>query len=256
MINFYYWGVQCPYNHVNIKILKEIEKEYSLKINYIDITNRPDLAKEINLYSPTLTVFDNKLRWTGPISKDLIVKYIDGNIKKRKPYIVKSENVTVKGTLKFLIPNICEDIKGLCCPSSCNSSSGMKGRWISNIMNKYELEHLGILHYSNGQCVGGAEFIPSLEVPYNIPKGKEIAFLTCVYASDPKYDFKSYPLEILEEELKKLGYTKIYAIASEEVAFPNGPLEWFIMKGYKDLKRLYFEENDSAYQHLIEKELL
>ena len=48
---------------------------------------------------------------------------------------------------------------------------------------------------------------------------------------------------------------KLIAVASEEVVFPNGPLEWFIERGYEDLGEVFCEENDQARMHLVKKKL-
>ncbi len=200
-----------------------------------------------------MTIFDNQLRWSGPITHGLILKYLNGEKLSRKPYIVESENKKVLGELKLFKPDMHKDIVNLCCKRDCIDCSQEKSKWMEKIINKYDVDHLGVLHYVNGECVGGVEYVPSIEVPYKIPKSKKYAFLTCIYASDPVYDYKSHPLSGLEEDLKKQGYTKVYAIVSEEVSFPNGTLDWFINEGYNDLGLVYYEENDNANQHLIEK---
>jgi len=76
-----------------------------------------------------------------------------------------------------------------------------------------------------------------------------------VYLSDENADYKSFPLQKLEERLPHIGYTELIAIASEEVVFPNGPLKWFINRGYGDMGEVYYEKNDSARMHLIRKVL-
>jgi len=255
MIDFYYWGTQCPYNYSNMEILKKIEADFSVEINYFDLSDNHNIALEMNLYSPTMTIFDKQLRWSGPITYDLVERYLRGDKLKRTPYIVKSKNQRVDGELVLFTPNKSTDIEKLCCQKNCKESSKEKGIWLNDICNKYNTKHLGVLHYLDGDCVGGVEYVPSLEVPYDIPKSKDIAFLTCIFASNPIFDYKSYPLERLEFELKKEGYNKVYAIASKEVAFPNGPLDWFIDQGYSDLGLVYYEENDDAYQHLVEKSI-
>ena len=181
MIDFYYWGTQCPYNYSNIQVLKEIEEKYQVEVNYIDISGNYDIAAKLNLYSPTLTVLDKQIRWTGPITVDLIEKYLKGETPKRNPYIVKSENKRVDGELKLLVPKRAQDIKKLCCSKNCLNSYEEKGIWLNSIMNKYSTNCLGVLHYVDEECVGGVEYVPALEVPYDIPKSK--LFLICIYSS-------------------------------------------------------------------------
>ena len=89
VIDFYYWDMQCPYNKVNLEILKSIEKIEQIKINYYDISGNSELSKKLNLFSPTLTVFNNEIRWTRPISNKLIENFLIGKIPNREPYEVE-----------------------------------------------------------------------------------------------------------------------------------------------------------------------
>lgn len=130
-----------------------------------------------------------------------------------------------------------------------------KASWVKQIRDSFHLPHLGILHYSGDQCVGGAEFVPSLAVPYPVPKGDKMAFLTCSFLSDEVADYRTAPLRKLEEELPGLGFSELIAVVSEDVVFPNGTLKWFLDRGYRDLGEVYFEERDFARQHLVKKEL-
>lgn len=255
MIDFYYWGYQCPYNYSNKKILEEVRDEHGIDVNFYELSENHSIAEAMNLYSPTMTIFNNGLRWSGPITHQLIKKYLSGEVLTRTPYIVKSENNEIVGELKQLTQETIEDINNLCCSRNCSRSSLFKEEWLQVIMDKYDLKNMGILHYLDGELVGGVEYVPSLEVPYKIPKAEDIAYITCVYASHPVNDYKSYPLKELEKHLVENGFNKVYAVASEKVVFPNGPLKWFIDKGYVDLGILYYEENDGAYQHLVEKVL-
>lgn len=255
MIDFYYWGLQCPHNYSNIQVLKTIQDNYHIEVNYYDLASHHELAESLHIYSPTMTIFDNDLRWTGPITYKLVENYISGILPKRTPYLVESENIYTEGTYQVFTPHQHKSIENLCCFHNYPNSSEEKAKWLKEIMDKYELKHLGILHYLESKCVGGAEFIPSLEVPYGIPKSSEIAFITCVYSSDQKYDYKKYPLMILEKELVNMGYDGVYLIASERVAFPNGPMTWFTDQGYSDCGLLFYEKNDDANQHLMYKKL-
>lgn len=72
--------------------------------------------------------------------------------------------------------------------------------------------------YWGDQCVGGAEFVPSLAVPYPVPKGDKIAFLTCSFLSDEVADYRTAPLKKLEEELPEFGFSELIAVVSEDFA--------------------------------------
>ncbi|MFW6263414.1 MAG: hypothetical protein ACOC34_05225, partial [Thermotogota bacterium] len=171
----------------------------------------------------------------------------------RKLYRVDQSDNIVRGLLKPLDEKTVFDTYQPCARSFGESCCVSKSTWIKKIKERYDLRHLGYLHYVDGECVGGAEFVPSLAVPYNIPKKKDIAFLTCSYLSGENADYKSHPLEKLECHLSEMGYAQLLTIASEEVVFPNGPLRWFLKRGYTDLGVISFEQNEGANMHLLKK---
>ena len=254
-IDLYFWGSQCPHNDINKKILDAYSNDENYNINYHDISENFELAKQMHLFSPTLLVFNDTFRWNGPIKIDTIEAFQKGEIPYRKPYKVKQSDNIVRGILKPLDELSVFDTYQPCARSFGEGCCASKSTWMKTIREQYSLKHLGYLHYVDGECVGGAEFVPSLVVPYNIPKKEDIAFLTCSYLSGEKVDYKSYPLEKLEHELPRFGYTQLLTIASEDVVFPNGPLGWFVKREYIDLGDISFEKNEGANLHLLKKEL-
>lgn len=254
-IDFYYWNYQCPYNLEIINMLTALKDSSAYVITLNDISSDISTAQKFNMYSPTLLVFNKTLRWNGPISLDVIHSIAQGNTPERRPYKIPLSSNEFKGSLKLLTEDTVYETCTCCSPRCDRNICSGKASFIKSIKNKYSLPHLGILNFSDKACVGGAEFIPSLEVPYAIPKGEDIAFLTCSYTSDDVWDYRSEPLRLLEASLPDLGFSKLVAIASEEVLFPNGTLEWFIDRGYEDLGLVYCEERDSAFMHIVEKQL-
>jgi len=64
--------------------------------------------------------------------------------------------------------------------------------------------------------------------------------------------YKIYPLQALTEHLRGRGFKSLLAIASEDVAFPNGPLWWFLDQGFVDRGEVFYEPGDQARMHLVE----
>ncbi len=250
IIDFYFWGKQCPYNDSNKKVLEEFVDRYNVEVNYFHMDEK--ICKDLNFYSPTFTLLDKKYRWAGPIKMEILENYYKTGEISRRAYELDTPNIRVEGKLLPLNLDTYHYINHNC--SMCKKDKN-KGIWLEEIRVRNKLPHLGVLNIVEDRCVGGAEFLPSLEVPYDIPKGEDIAFLTCNYLSNGKYDYKSAPLEKLEDELKDIGYKSIVVIASEDVLFPNGRLNWFIEKGYEDKGFLYYEELNKAKQHLLIKYL-
>ena len=254
-IDFYYWGDQCPYNHKIRELLNSFSCDSRCEINLFDISNDYKIAKDLNIFSPNMIVIDDELRWHGPISTNNLESILNGIIPNIIPYTVEMSNDIIKGDIKDLTEETIIDTCMLCSSSNEDVYCNKKGNWIKTLRLKYNLPHIGKLHYLNNICIGGAEFVPSMVVPYPILKDEDLAFLTCSFTSSEDGDYKTYPLQKLEEELSKLGFKSIIAIASENTPFPNGPLDWFLNKGYVDLGLIHNEERHFAKMHLIKKEV-
>lgn len=253
-VDFYYWNFQCPYNEVIKELLKKFEEENSCVLEFYDVSKDNSLAKNLHMYSPTLLVFNKKLRWNGPISMKVLKLISEGIVPERAPFKVNIGSRNFCGNIKYYNDSTVKKACSCCTELKSWNFCG-KLNWTKEIMKKYNLPHLGLLNLEGEICKGGAEFVPSLEVPYDIPKNKKTAFLTCSYISTEDFDYRSDPLKRLEKELIKLGFNSIEAIASEEVMFPNGTLKWFLDRGYKDSGQVYYEKDCSAAMHLVEKNL-
>lgn len=254
-IDFYYWGDQCPHNCKMRELLDSFSNDSRCTINCYDISKEKNSAKNLNIFSPNMVVINDKIRLHGPISKNKIEDILNDIMPNPKPYVVEMSNEIIKGKIKDITEDTILDTCMLCASSEKKNYCKDKGKWIKNIVKSFNLPHLGKLHYLNDVCIGGAEFVPSLIVPYSIPKSEDAAFLTCSFGTSEEGDYRSYPLQLLEEELPSLGYKAIFTIASEDTPFPNGTLNWFLNRGYADLGFLVNEEMHFARMHLVKKQL-
>lgn len=254
-IDFYYWGDQCPHNSKMKRLLENLNETDNCKVNIFDISNDFDSALEKNIFSPTLSIFNDDIRLHGPLKKERIEGILNGDKPSPMQYKVDISTNIVKGELKNITEETVFDTCRTCALTSDRTICNDKAAWIKTIRTKFNLPHLGKLHYLGNECIGGAEFVPSVIVPYPIPRSDDAAFLTCVFLSDDTADNKSFPLQKLEEELPKLGYKSLMSIVAEESCFPNGPLEWFLIRNYIDLGELYYENMHIAKMHLVKKEL-
>ena len=255
-VDFYFWGDQCPYSSLLREQLGSLAETGDFAVNFFDISSDYQLAGDLNIYSPNLLIFNDEHRWNGPLTKEHIKTLKQGGIPDRDPYRVEIGDNIIIGSLRGLTEETALDTQKPCAPQHDRGCCAAKAGWIKYYRERYDLPYLGLLHYLEGECVGGAEFIPSAGVPYPITRDNSTAFLTCVYPSAEEADYKHFPLQKLEDKLPDLGYEKLIAVASEEVVFPNGPLEWFIERGYEDLGEVFYEENDQARMHLVKKKLL
>lgn len=244
-ITFYHWGYQCPIIHETIALLNRYKALMTIEI--IDFTDNEDICRENRIYFPFLTIFDDKQRWFRPLDSETIEKYLHGHVLMEKPYIQNWSRVLFEGTTQPLsVDNIARIHKG-CTLTGCQDSCNKK----ADFLKGFGQETFGVIHLDGDEVVGGAEYLPSLNVPYNIPKDKETAFLTCLYHSSPDYDYKAVPLSALETTLSK-SFNAIIAITDAVGSFPNGDLKWFIDNGYADLG-VISQEDGYCMLHLVKK---
>lgn len=246
-IDFFYWNYQCPINNENIMLLNEVKTDF--KINYYDISMNPQIAIDNNIYFPFLTVFNDAIRWRGPLKKDIIEKIKKGEEVVETPYIIKLGEQKFYGEIVELSDSNINLLSNGCTMNNCLISSLKKKEFLRSVCDDF----YGYLHLNDRKVVGGVEYAPSLQVSYNVPKDEETAFLTCIYHSSIEYDYKSYPLKKLEQRLSK-KYKNIIAISGEEGTFPNGNLQWFLNQGYIDNGVISIEENYCKL-HLMSKSL-
>ena len=168
-----------------------------------------------------------------------------GNIPKEKPFIPKLGTKIISETIKpirkdnYIFASKCTSRKNCL---GCGSKIEMY-----NSMNE---EIYGFINVLGNELLGGAEFVPSKYVPYDIPKDEDIAFITCVYLSNKEYDYKSAPLKALENYLG-INYKKVLVISDEFGVFPNGNLDFFLKNSYVD-EGIIFEDSYCKL-HLMSK---
>lgn len=242
-LDFYYWGSICPLSIGIIKLLKKYEKY--LSIEYYDITDNFELAKNQNIYFPFLTVIDECYRYYSPLTETFMEQLKCGMLPVEKPYRINQGKIEVEGNLVPITKN------NYILAAQCTGRKDRMG--CLEKCNMYPMNDIfGYMNGKNQTLLGGAEFYPSLKVPYNIPRSEDIAFITCVYSSDEKYDFKSKPLKALEKYLAS-SYSKLIVISDEEGTFPNGNLAFFKKNGYIDERVVY--EDAYCKLHLLSKVL-
>ena len=245
-IDFYYWGMQCPLNHEMVKLLEQFKDDFNIVLH--DVDKNAELVVQQRMFFPFLTVVDNKMRFFSPITRQFLMQLLNGEVIEEKPYIIQLARERYKGEI---VPLTRENIHvaGKCTGREHATACRMKVDFLSNHFDGI----YGYLNIENGDLLGGAEYIPSKLVPYNVPKDDKYAFLTCLYLSSSNYDYKALPLQALEVHLKK-HYDKIIAISDELGVFPNGNLKWFLEQGYQDEGIISVEHNYCTL-HLVSKYL-
>lgn len=246
-IDFYYWGYQCPINSEILELLDEYKESFN--VNTYNIEEDFELAKNQKMFFPFLTVINENERYRAPINRNFLNKILNGEKCTEKPYIIDFGTKKYKGNIVPLTKDNILLVSKKCTITDSCSGCDKKAMFLS----KYRYDIFGYLNIEDDKVLGGAEYVPTNYVPYDIPKNKDYAFLTCLYHSSTEYDYKHYPFIELEKYLKN-KYTKIYAITDEIGTFPNGNLKWFLEHGFIDEGVIASEENYCKL-HLVYKNI-
>ena len=246
-IDFYYYSIQCPLNETMVQLLNKYRDK--LEIHFHDISQESALAKEMGMFYPTLTILNGQRRYYSPLRSSFLEQAASGIYPDERPYLpMLSSNTVTKQIVPLTNENIC--LACDCCGFPTDTSCAEKERFLRSCGQ----EIYGFLHADErGNLLGGAEYLPSMLVPYDIPHSEDAAFITCVYLSDAEYDYKSAPIKALEQYLRKT-YARVFAVTDEKGVFPNGDLAFFTRNGYRD-NGVVFEDQAYCKLHLVSKEL-
>jgi len=255
-LKFFYFGHQCPHNAALMTRIRQFAAQKGLPLRLMDISQDETICERLRIFSPNMLLVNDKHRLHGPFSLEKVRALVEDEVIEPERYEVKQSEDVAKGEL---VPLASQSVLSTCRPCMGSDEETLcraKSEWIAKVINSLRLKHLGYLHFLDGACVGGAEFLPSKCVPYPIPdKRNNNAFLTCSFLSDEKKDYKTYPLMRLIDDLRAWGFRTLSVAASRDVVFPNGPLEWFENKGFVDIGVLITEPLHKAEIHYLQLEL-
>ena len=255
-LKFFYFGHQCPHNAALMTRIRQFAAQKGLPLRLMDISQDEAICERLRIFSPNMLLVNDKHRLHGPFSLEKVRALVEDEVIEPERYEVKQSEDVAKGEL---VPLASQSVLSTCRPCMGSDEETLcraKSEWIAKVINSLRLKHLGYLHFLDGACVGGAEFLPSKCVPYPIPdKRNNNAFLTCSFLSDEKKDYKTYPLMRLIDDLRAWGFRTLSVAASRDVVFPNGPLEWFENKGFVDIGVLITEPLHKAEIHYLQLEL-
>lgn len=247
-LDFYYWSYQCPINNEMLNILSLYKEKINISTH--DISHHSELAKEKKIFFPTLTVINSSWRYFSPLNINFMEALCQGELPMEKPFVPKLATMEYTGRIVPLTPDNYQLAEA--CTARHNQGNCIKKQCF---LLQSGLDICGFLNLDNSNALlGGVEYLPSILVPFDIPKELRTAFITCIYLSSDRYDYKSAPLRSLEEYLKG-NYDKILVISDEKGIFPNGDMAFFKKNGYLD-NGIISQEKDYCTLHLMSKNIL
>ncbi len=206
-IEFYYWAAMCPLNVEMQTILRDYQDHLDLK--FFDISQDHRLAKKMQMYYPTLTVLNDSHRFYSPIRRSFLDAVCSGLLPKEQPYRPMLGRQEYSGSI---VPITQENYHIAC---RCTGQPYLPG--CANkaaFLQQHGIAVYGFINQERGKLLGGAEYMPSLLVPYDIPRDEKTAFITCVYLSDGELDYKTAPLKALEQYLAE-QYDRVIVVSEE-----------------------------------------
>lgn len=253
-LKFFYLGYQCPHNTYLLARIKTIAWKELVPLHIFDVTKDAETCAEQRIFTPTTLLVNDKHRWLGPFSRETVLALLyDEEVPPIEP-LRRQSNRVYEGELVSVDSN---SVLSTCRPCLQSDDIGLcrgKCEWIESTLRGSGASHLGYLHFRDGECVGGAEYLPSLRIPYPIPDKREgNAFLTCLFKTNAELDFMSHPLKRLVQDLGRFGFDTLSVVASTDTAFPNGPCDWFERTGFEDrglLSRESHPETELRYLQL------
>ena len=169
-ITFYHWGAQCP---IIVEMLALFHKDRMDTVTCIDFTKREDIALQKQLYYPFLTVFDDTIPWYGPVNAEILEAVRNKKLTKEEPFLLSQSNHEAIGELIPLTKDTIQ-LAGQGC-TLCEQHGQMEKK--AAFLCSCGVSHFCLLHRIDGNVVGGVEWLPSLRVPYPIPRDAHTAFL-------------------------------------------------------------------------------
>ncbi|MCJ7562206.1 MAG: hypothetical protein MUO84_04260 [Thermoplasmata archaeon] len=255
-IKFFYFGNQCPRNGYLLARIKTIAWKEGVQLELFDISEDRSACEEYRVFSPQMLIVNDRYRLHGPFTKERVLQLLDDDIVDSSPSNIEQGDSVVRGDLVMITP---ESVLSTCEPCTNTQDIGLcrgKAEWTAGILQTHRLNHIGYMHFHDGSCIGGAEFLPSTAVPYPIlDKEDGDAFLTCVYLSHETLDYKTQPLERLIADLRNWGFERVSVAAAKKGVFPNGPSSWFEKKGFADKGLLVMEELHDSEIHYLQLDI-
>jgi hypothetical protein len=223
-----------------------------------DVTVFPELAEEYRMFFPFMTVIDGKLRIPSPTKAEVLIQIANraGNPQPTTPMAYGRR--AGRCEIQALTPDNVKATIPLCIAGVEPIADREKVLWTRGILQKSRGAQLGFIAFQGGEAKGVVEYLPSNLVPYPLPqKAPSIAFITCIYPTEPDWDYKSPVLEKLLDHLRVEGYRRLQVIAGRRTPFPNGPAAFFNEHGFierGELDRIGLAEGEEELV-LMQKEL-
>lgn len=234
-----HFGAQCPWYRWVIEQAKQAAQKLNVEVTIRNVMDHPELAEKHKMFFPFMTIIDGKIRIIGPMGVEALIRLVKETPEPKPTSPVTHGEKVGPCLIQSLIPDNIKATIPLCIANLSPIADREKVLWAEEMLKRSGCSLLGFIAFQEDEAKGVVEYLPSNLVPYPLPKKEpSIAFITCIYPTEPDVDYKSPVLERLLDHLREEGYKELQVVAGRRTPYPNGPVAFFLRHGFVELEEL------------------
>lgn len=235
---YLHFGRQCPGTYFGEKASQAAEL-LQLPFRSVDISERPDLAEQHNIFVPGAVVIDDfQLTFPGSAEQMAESYRLRGPLPGEQEYEPKPPGEVDR--VELLCAESCGRAFGCCLPRLTEEQAQQKAAWLGATQGADGFT--GLVGYASERVVGFVEALPETLIPYPIGERQQHRlFITCLYSPIEwglETDYRESLLRHLLIQAKQHGYSGISVISGVETPYPNGPLAVFEHLGFERVREM------------------
>lgn len=235
---YLHFGRQCPGTYFGEKASQAAEL-LKLPFRSVDISDRPDLAEQHNVFVPGAVVIgDFQLTFPGSPQQMAESYRLRGPLPGKQEYDPKPVGEVER--VEVLNSRSCGPAFGCCLPSLTDEQARQKAAWLT--ITQGVDGFAGLIGYATDRVVGFVEGLPETLIPYPIgERRRDCLFITCLYSPIEwglEQDYRESLLRHLLIQAKEHGFAAISVVSGVETPYPNGPIGVFERLGFTRVKEM------------------
>jgi len=231
-----HFGAQCPWYRWVIDQANQAAQELGAEVAVKDVMDHPELAEKHRMFSPFMTIIDGNIRIPGPMGTEALIRMVKESPERKPTSPEPHGERTGPHLIHGLTPDNVKATIPLCIADVRPIADSEKVLWAEEMLRRSGCSLLGFIAFQGDKAKGVVEYLPANLVPYPLPrKDPTIAFITCIYPTEPDVDYKSPVLKRLLAHLREEGYKELQVVAGRRTPYPNGPVPFFRRHGFVEL---------------------
>lgn len=235
---YLHFGRQCPGTYFEEKASQAAEL-LQLPFRSVDISDRPDLAAQHNVFVPGAVVIgDFQLTFPGSPEQMAESYRLRGPLPGTQEYDPKPAGEVER--VEVLNAGSCGRAFACCLPRLTDEQAQRKAAWLTATQGHDGFS--GLVGYAGERAVGFVEALPEVLIPYPIGERRhDRLFITCLYSPIEwglAQDYRESLLRHLLNQAGERGFAGVSVISGVETPYPNGPLAVFERLGFERVQEM------------------